>query len=180
MIRLRFTTILFAFLVVSACESHRWPPFEKNLREMFAQSSTILSEIEQEMIYDGMPIIGSGLNRGWKRDDVPELTDAQTDKYAALFEKLPFYANVLRLDTGTHVMLIDQEARFREFLLTFVHGEVPERLPACDLADSFSECGECYEILDTDWYLEYRWTNGEGIPGPGGCIDPEALDFDAQ
>ena len=180
MSKLQFITLVLALLAVSSCESHRWPPFENDLREMFAQSSATLAEIEREMVNDGMPSIGSGLNRAWTRADIPELTDAQTDKYASLFGKLPFYANVLRLDSRTHVKLIDQEALFRDFQFAYVHGDIPDRLPACDAADSFAKCGECYATLDTNWYLEYRWSDGEGIPSPDGCIDPESLDFDVQ
>ena len=78
------------------------------------------------------------------------------------------------------VKLMNREARFRDFQFAFVHNDAPDRLPACDVADSFAECGECYVTLDTDWYLEYRWSGGEGIPSTDGCIDPESLDFGEQ
>ena len=163
----------FAVVVLSACGSYRWPPFEDNLREVFAISSETLTEIEAQMIEDGLPSIGSGLNRAVRSADIPELTEAQTNKYASLFGKLPFYANVFRLDSGTHVKLINRNARFREFQFAFVRGVPADGLPACDAAERFAKCGECWSALDKEWYLQYRWSDGESIPSPDGCRDIE-------
>ena len=169
--------VLVLILIVASWERLRWPPYEDDLREMFSQSWPTLNQIEDEMISDGLPVIGSGLNRAWKREDIPELTEAQTDKYASLFEKLPFYANVFRLDDKTYVRLMTQEARFREFQFAFVHGDPWDRLPICEDAESFAKCGECFVVLDTDWHLEYRWSDGSGIPHPDGCIAYESVDI---
>jgi hypothetical protein len=175
--KLHYVGILLVLFAVGSCERLHWPPYENDLREMFSQSLPTLSQIENEMISDGLPIIGSGLNRAWSREDIPELTEAQTDKYASLFGKLPYYANIHRWDSKTHVKLMAQEARFRDFQFAFVHDDVPERLPSCDVASSFADCGECFVVLNPNWYLEYRWSNGDGIPSPDGCIDPDSLDF---
>ena len=180
MYRLRYFPALVVVASLASCERWHWPPYENDLRDMFAQSSTTLAELEREMVGDGLPIIGTGLNRAWRRDDIPELTEAQTNKYATLFGTLPFHATVQRSDTTTYVELIDQAARFRDFQFAFVRGDGLRKLPACDDADRFADCGECYVTLDAEWRLEYRWSNGDGIPSPDGCVDPKLLDLDAD
>ncbi len=172
--------LLIVVIAVVYWEQLRWPPYENDLRDMFSQSRTTLNQIESEMISDGLPHIGSGLNRAFKREDIPELTDAQTDKYAALFEKLPFYTNVLRIEGRTYVRLVTQETQFRVFQFAFVRGDPWDRLPQCDDANRFADCGECYVPLDADWHLEYRWSDDSGIPSVDGCIpfDSEELEWE--
>ena len=172
--------LLVLSLIVASWERLRWPPYESDLRDMFSQSRSTLSQIEDEMISDGLPIIGSGLNRAWSRADVPELTDEQTAKYESLFGKLPFYANFTRLESKTHVALMNQEARFKDFQFAFVQGKPWDRLPICREADGFAKCGECYVVLDTEWHLEYRWSDGSGVPSTEGCIDFESQDFHSE
>ena len=169
------TAAVAAFLIVVVSvvvywERLQWPPYKNELQDMFSQSRSTLEQIESEMISDGLPAIGSGLNRARRHEDTPELTDAQADKYAALFGELPFYTNVVRIEDRTHVWLVTQETHFRVFQFAFVRGDPRDRLPQCDDANKFADCGECYVPLDAGWHLEYRWSDESGIPSVDGCI----------
>jgi len=51
------------------------------------------------MIDDGLPLIGTGLNKSFRHPNIPELTESQQNKYALLFEELSIYANFHRLNS---------------------------------------------------------------------------------
>jgi len=165
-----FFTIFMLFLLSASCSGHRWPPFQTQLKSLFNDNFETITAIELEMIGDGLPLIGTGLNKSFRHPNIPELTESQQNKYALLFEELGFYANFHRFDSETRVDLVSKEARSRTFVFFFLHGIVPALLPLCESVAEMGSCGTCYVSLDSDWYLEYLWYNDDQSFSPKECL----------
>jgi hypothetical protein len=141
---------------------------------MFAQSKTVLSKIETEMIADGLYYAAK--NRRLRHGE-PELTDAQLSKYEDLFGRLPYNSAIFRDDGSTSVTLPSASPMGlgKDFNFWFVHREISDGLPACDAGGRTVSCGGCDVDLGDDWHLLYQWLPkdigpdwdgriGEGLP----------------
>ena len=160
--------------LIASCDAYKWPPYEDQLRTMLVESKSVLTEIESEMMADGLSVVGPNPLR---RHGEPELTDAQLRKYKDLFEQLPYYGTFFRDDRNTTVSLLGASpiGLGKEFSFSFVHGEIPEGLPSCDAGGRTVSCGACDVDLGDNWHLQYQWLPkdigpdwdgkvGEGLP----------------
>ena len=167
--------IVVPMLLIASCEAYSWPPYEKRLRSMFLESKSVLTEIEAEMIADGLVYMGPG--PAMFRSDQPEPTQDQVDKYGELFERLSYRWKLWRNDGATYVRIDGQSPRGmgRDFSYTLAHLEEPANLPACDAGGWIVSCGLCTVDLGDDWSIQYSWYPknigpewdgrlGEGLP----------------
>jgi len=172
----RAATVSLMFLIVS-CDAYNWPPYETQLRSMFLESKSVLTEIESEMIADGLVIIGPGRQR--LRSDQPELTADQVNKYKNLFERLPYQWNLSRSNGTTFIDAYGPSpwGLGKSFSYTFVHREEPADLLSCEAAGWTVSCGMCAVNLGDNWSIQYFWHPkdlgpewdgriGEGLPTP--------------
>ena len=177
---MRFVTraaLIFAMLLTLSCDSARWPPYERQIRSMFLESKPVLTEIEMEMVSDGLDFIGPGRER--TRLDGSRLTDDLKAKYKNLFERLPYFWDLSRNDGTTFINLhFPRNWRVRKsFMYTITHRETPMTLPSCGFSGWPPSCGRCAVDLYDNWFIEYSWTPkdlgpewdgriGDGLPTP--------------
>ena len=171
--RLLKISVLVGALLGASCDAYRWPPFKNESAQMFHDNVETMLAIEQGMIADGRTSAGSGLAQGHQRlrHGEPELTPKQLDKYALLFQDLGFYGTFFRVDDTTQVRLIKQVVRSRDFYITYIHSSRPVESIPCATADRSSSCGECYQPLQADWIVYYRWYPERDLDNPGECTN---------
>ena len=164
----RLVQAAFCLLILStmSCDAYHWPPYVGELRSMFDESESVLSEIKTEMMADGLFTIGPDLNKAFGHPDLPELTQEQEAKYSALFEQLPFYGSLSENDGATFVSLAVPPIPWsrKSVHISYVHRAEPAHIPDCSATSRFHRCGRCSVMLRNDWYIEYIWSPDQLLP----------------
>ena len=176
---------LFAALL-PACEKWSWPPYEKSLRELFAENREQFEKIRQNMIADNLGLVDSAYARGRAFRCVGEACPSVIDehdeemqaKYSKLIEEQSVFQYTLYngdFDVGG---LPFPPTQGGDFYFDFVWSEKEASFPHCDEEKArLPICGACYENLDSNWYMYWRWFPqdlgpdwdgriGEGLPTP--------------
>lgn len=177
---------LFAALVVSACEKWSWPPYEASLRELFAENKDQFDEVRKNMRADNLEVVDSqnarGLGFRCAGANCPASIGEQDVELQAKYSRLIEERSIFRYT------LFDGDFSVRdlplpptqggEFFFSFVWSEKEPLLPHCDAGRArLPSCGACYEELDPNWYMYWRWfpedlgpdwdgSVGEGLPTP--------------
>ncbi|MEM8681941.1 MAG: hypothetical protein AAGF72_00835 [Pseudomonadota bacterium] len=152
--------------LLSACEKWSWPPYEKSLRELFADSKDRFEEIRLNMQADNLEVVDSAYARGRSlRCDgancpatIGEHDEELQAKYSNLIEELSSFRYGL-FDGDFNVSLSSiPDTQGGEFYFDFVRSEKDVPVPHCDEEKArLPICGACYESLDPNWYMYWRW-----------------------
>jgi hypothetical protein len=188
---------LFATLL-PACEKWSWPPYEKSLRELFAENKEQFEEIRQNMLADNLEVVDSAYARGrayrCAGAGCPSTIDKQDvelqAKYSELIEDRSIFRYTLRdgdFSVGGLPVLPTQGG---DFYFDFVWSEKEVSIPHCDEKKArLPICGACYEDLNPNWYMYWRWfprdlgpdwdgSVGEGLPTPEEIQELDEIAFD--
>ncbi len=142
---------------------------------MFSENRLHLEEIKQQLAEDDLPAMATSVRGILVRTDMPELSQSQLDAYRQLFSRLSFDVTVFRNETSTLFRLHSQTKWGTTHMYAFVSGKPRDGLPSCDIVEKTATCGECILPYEDGWHLEYRWSDGSGVPTQNGCIDPETM-----
>ena len=182
--RVLLITVLSAS--IAACEKWSWPPYEKSARNLFAENQELFEEIRQNMSADNLDEVDWADARGratyyCEGPSCPRTIDEHDEqllaKYSGLIEERSPFRYTLR-DNEFIVRLTIPPTQGGNFYFGFVRSESGASIPHCDERKArLPHCGMCYEDLDPNWYMSWRWfprdlgpdwdgSVGEGLPTP--------------
>lgn len=171
---------------ITACEKWSWPPYEKSLRELFAENKEQFEEIRRNMLADNLEVVdwayARGRGYGCAGDSCPA-TIAEDDKelqakYSMLIEERSIFRYWMRDGDFSVGDLPIPPTQGGDFYFDFVWSEKQASIPHCDEKKArLPTCGTCYEDLDQNWFMYWRWfpqdlgpdwdgSVGEGLPTP--------------
>jgi hypothetical protein len=171
---------------ISACERWSWPPYEKSLREVFSENKDQFEEIRKNMQADKLEVVDSAYARGrayrCAGADCPATIGEQDEELQAKYSKLIDERSMFRytlFDGDFNVGGLPIPAtQGGDFYFDFVWSENEASIPRCDEKKArLPMCGACYEDLDSNWYMLWRWFPqdlgpqwdgrvGKGLPTP--------------
>jgi hypothetical protein len=181
--------LLFAFLatLLPACERWSWPPYEKSLRGLFADRKDQFEEIRQNMLADNLQEVDWGHARGiapyrCEGAGCPRTIDEHDEqlqaKYTELIGEPSIFWYTLR-DGYFDVRGVPfPPTQGGEFFFYFLWSEGDMPIPHCSEGKArLPACGACFEDLEPNWYMVWRWNPsdlgpdwdgriGEGLPTP--------------
>ena len=182
----RILLVLLIAMLLPACEKWAWPPYEKSLRELFAERQDQFDEVRINMLADGLELVDyshvSGRALLCAGESCPATIgkdDEQLqEKYSDLIEERSIFRYTM-YDSVFYVSgMPSPNTQGGEFFFDFVWSEKKPVIPHCEEEKArLPTCGTCYEELDPNWYVQWRWFPddlgpewdgriGEGLPTP--------------
>lgn len=182
----RLLLIVVLSAPIAACEKWSWPPYEKSLRELFTENKEQFEEIRQNMLADNLEVVDSGYARGrayrCAGDGCPAAIGEDDKelqaKYSVLIEDRSIFRYHMRDGDFRVGDLPIPPTQGGDFYFDFIWSEKEASIPHCDEEKArLPTCGACYENLDQNWYMYWRWFPedlgpdwdgriGEGLPTP--------------
>ena len=168
----RMNSVARVFLVtalsasIAACEEWSWPPYEKSLRSLFAENKRQFEEIRQDMLADNLEVVtlASARGRGYRcvGEGCPRTIDEHDEKMQAKYRNLIGERSILRYtlrDGDFNVRDLPlPPTQGGDFIFSFVWSETEALVPHCDERKArLPTCGACYEDLDSNWRMYWRW-----------------------
>ncbi len=171
---------------ITACEKWSWPPYEKSLRDLFAENKDQFEEVHQNMLADNLEEVDSaharGRGYGCAGHGCPRTIDKHDEqlqaKYSKLIEEQSIFRYTLRDGDFSVLDLPFRPTQGGDFFFSFVWSTKEASIPHCDEGKArLPTCGACYEDLDSNWYMYWRWypqdlgpdwdgSVGDGLPTP--------------
>ena len=163
----RALLLILVATLLPACEKWSWPPYEESLRGLFAENNERFEEIRRNMLTDGLEAVDSAHARGrapWSCEGAgcPSTIEDDDDelqaKYSELIEERSIFRYIFR-DNDFYISDLPLPSTLGgDFYFDFVRSEDELAIPHCDERKArLPSCGACYEDLDPNWYMYWRW-----------------------
>ena len=186
----RVLQIAVLFALITACEKWSWPPYENSLRDLFAENRDQFEEIHKNMLADNLEEVDStharGRGYGCAGASCPRTIDVRDEqlqaKYSELIDERSIFRYTLRNGNFSVLDLPFRPTQGGDFFFSFVWSEKEASIPHCNEEIArLPSCGACYEDLDPNWYMYWRWYPQDLGPAWDGSADeglltPEEID----
>lgn len=164
---------------IAACEKWSWPPYERSLRDLFADNKDQFEEIRQNMLADDLEEVDSAHARGrayaCEGADCPRTIDEHDEqlqaKYSSLIDERSIFRYTLRDGDFSVRGLPFPPTQGGEFFFYFLWSEKDMQIPHCSEGKArLPSCGACIEDLEANWYMYWRWNPSDLGPDWDGGV----------